>query len=140
MFADNCSLLTIKGAPDVLIGRCTHYTGSAGDILPLDSNLLSMIEEIKDRWSSQGRRVILLARKIFSREQAGSNDLESEMMRCARTGLILIGLVSIVDPPRKEIPQVVRTLKRAGIRIFMVCSSESLRSESSIADILLGHW
>ena len=98
-----------------------------------------MIEEIKTQWSSQGRLVILLARKTLSREQTKSNDLESEMIRCARTGLILVGLVSIVDPPREEIPQVVRTLRGAGIRIFMVCFSDSDCSKNSATDVLLGH-
>lgn len=79
-----------------------------------------MIEDIKDQWSSQGRRVILLARKILSKDQDGSNDMESEVLERARNGLTLVGLVSIVDPPRDEIPEVVRTLRGAGIRIFMV--------------------
>ena len=123
------SLLTIKGAPDVLIARCTHFTGSAGDTHPLDENTRSAIEEIKDQWSSQGRRVILLARKILSREQTRSNDLEAEVMERSRTGLTLVGLVSIVDPPRSEIPEVVRILRGAGIRIFMVCPLPSSATE-----------
>ena len=53
---------------------------------------------------------------------------------------MLVGLVSIVDPPREEIPQVVRTLRGAGIRIFMVCFPDSHCSENSAADVLLGHW
>lgn len=44
-------------------------------------------------------------------------------MSHAKTGLILVGLVGIVDPPREEIPGVVRTLRRAGVRIFMVSFS-----------------
>ena len=79
-----------------------------------------MIEEIKDEWSSQGKRVILLARKILSREQATSYDMETAVLEGSRGGLTLVGLVSIVDPPRGEIPEVVRILRGAGIRIFMV--------------------
>ena len=80
-----------------------------------------MIEGIKDDWSAHGKRVILLARKILPAPQvAMSNDLESEIMESAKTGLTLVGLVSIVDPPRAEIPEVVSTLRGAGIRIFMV--------------------
>ena len=98
-----------------------------------------MIEDIKDKWSSQGRRVILLARKIVSREQTRSNDLESEMMKCSRTGLTLVGLVSIVDPPREEIPQVVYTLRGAGIRIFMACSPNLRGPKAPSVDVLLGY-
>lgn len=114
------SLLTIKGAPDILIGRCSHYTSMSGDTHELDETTLSIVEEIKNQWSSQGRRVILLARKILSKSGTRSDDMESEILHRSKDGLTLVGLVSIVDPPRNEIPEVVRTLRGAGIRIFMV--------------------
>ena len=41
-------------------------------------------------------------------------------MEHARTDLTWIGLVGITDPPTEDIPEVVRMLRRAGIRIFMV--------------------
>ena len=88
-----------------------------------------MIEGIKNDWSTHGKRVILLARKILpAQPHAVSNDIESEVLESAKTGLTLVGLVSIVDPPRAEIPEVVGTLRRAGIRFFMV----SLRSKRVI--------
>lgn len=114
------NLLTIKGAPDSLVSRCSHYTSMNGDSHKLDETTLSTIEEIKNQWSSQGRRVILLARKILSKSGTWSDDTESEVLHRSRDGLTLVGLVSIVDPPRNEIPQVVRTLRGAGIRIFMM--------------------
>lgn len=78
---------------------------------------------IKDDWASQGRRVLLLARKSISSSvfptSMSETALESEMYNQALTGLTLVGLVGIVDPPRPEIPDVVDTLRTAGIRIFM---------------------
>jgi sodium/potassium-transporting ATPase subunit alpha len=83
------------------------------------------IEDIKNTWSSQGKRVILLARRTLSKEHIltdpSSSQFEDEVMRHARTDLTLVGIVGIVDPPRDEIPYVVSTLRGAGIRIFMVC-------------------
>ena len=120
-------LLTIKGAPDVLIDRCTHFTSNSGDTTVLDSNIRSMIEEIKNDWSAHGKRVILLARKILPAQQPMmSNDLESHITENAKTGLTLVGLVSIVDPPRAEVPRVVQTLRGAGIRVFMVIFQSTL--------------
>ena len=118
------SLLTIKGAPDVLIGRCSKYTSIDGETTDLDATTRDKIEDIKNKWSSQGRRVILLARKIVSREHILSDPLtsqfEDEVSHHARSDLTLVGIVGIVDPPREEIPYVVSTLRGAGIRIFMV--------------------
>jgi sodium/potassium-transporting ATPase subunit alpha len=116
--------LTIKGAPDVLIDRCSKYTSIDGETQELDATTRATIEEIKNIWSSQGKRVILLARKIVPKENIvidpSSSQYEDEVMRLARTDLTLVGIVGIVDPPRDEIPYVVSTLRRAGIRIFMV--------------------
>lgn len=128
-------LLTIKGAPDVLIDRCSHFTSNSGDTTVLNSNIRSMIEGIKDDWSAHGKRVILLARKILPAPLlTRSNDVESDIMESAQTGLTLVGLVSIVDPPRAGIPEVVRVLRGAGIRIFMVTGDFALTAQAIATD------
>jgi len=105
---DDGSLLTIKGAPDVLITRCTKYTTIEGVTKNLDDSTRSKIEEFKNTWSSQGKRVILLARKTICKEQminaATSSHFEEEVVHHAKTGLTLVGILGIVDPPRDEIP------------------------------------
>ena len=108
----------------MLIGRCTHFINNDGDTDTLDRSKRAVIEDIKNQWSSQGKRVILLARRVISKEQLqsspSSNSFEVEVMDLARSGLTIVGMVGIVDPPRDEIPEVMRILRGAGIRIFMV--------------------
>ncbi|KAH8589244.1 hypothetical protein B0O99DRAFT_692649 [Bisporella sp. PMI_857] len=137
-FRPEDTLLTIKGAPDVLIGRCSKFTTSQGTTQPLDDTSRAMIEEIKNDWSSQGKRVILLARKTISKEQISSHptssQFENEVMSHARDGLTLVGIVGIVDPPREEIPYVVSTLRGAGIRIFMVTGDFALTAQAIAAE------
>lgn len=117
-------LLTIKGAPDVLIGRCSKYVTSNGEVRSLDDSVRAQIEDIKNKWSSRGKRVILLARKTIKHDelesQNTSSEFEHEISIHARADLTLVGIVGIVDPPRDEITSVISTLRRAGIRIFMV--------------------
>ncbi|CAG8960687.1 hypothetical protein HYFRA_00013455 [Hymenoscyphus fraxineus] len=137
-FRHDDMLLTIKGAPDVLIGRCTRYTTARGESQVLDQGTLARIEEIKNTWSSQGKRVILLARKTVLKEQirepSTSALFEDEVMHHALTGLTLVGIVGIVDPPRDEIPSVVETLRGAGIRIFMVTGDFALTAHAIAAE------
>lgn len=67
---------------------------------------------------------------MLSKDETRSNDMETEVLERSRTGLVLVGLVGIVDPPRDEIPEVIRTLRSAGIRIFMV-------SQASIVQVVV---
>lgn len=79
---------------------------------------------MKDTWSAQGKRVILLARKVIDTSNVvpdpTSAEFEAQIMSEARSGLTLVGLVSLIDPPRAEIPEVMATLRGAQIRIAMV--------------------
>ncbi|KAM0146899.1 hypothetical protein ACHAQE_010494 [Botrytis cinerea] len=133
-FASDDTLLTIKGAPDILIGRCSTYTTIDGNSKALDDDVRKKIEEIKNGWSAEGRRVILLARKIVKKDELkitpDSSRFEKEISSHARSGLTLVGLVGIVDPPRDEIPSVVSTLRRAGIRFFMVTGDFALTAQA----------
>ncbi|KAE9367518.1 calcium ATPase [Stipitochalara longipes BDJ] len=133
-FRPQDTLLMIKGAPDILIGRCTKYTTIEGDSQVLDDATRAKVEEIKNTWSSQGRRVILLARKTVCKEQIRamptSSQFEEEVLHHARDGLTLVGIVGIVDPPRDEIPSVVKILRGAGIRIFMVTGDFALTAQA----------
>lgn len=110
-----------------MIGRCSGFIGEDGERKPLDDNSRLAIDRVKNKWSSQGKRVILLARKVIKKEnvraEPSSSQYESEVSHHARSDLTLVGIIGIVDPPRDEIPTVIQTLRRAGIRVFMVCSS-----------------
>ncbi|EOO00222.1 putative h k atpase alpha protein [Phaeoacremonium minimum UCRPA7] len=127
-------LLTIKGAPEILIDRCSRYIGSSGASHPMNEAARMKIEIMKNEWSAKGRRVLLLAHKTISRDSVKASTIssafETEMLTQARSGLTLVGLVAIVDPPRPEIPDVIRTLKGAGIRIFMVTGDFALTARA----------
>ncbi|KAK9358867.1 hypothetical protein V1504DRAFT_477581 [Lipomyces starkeyi] len=133
-FAGDKLLLTIKGAPDILVTRCDKYINPDGLSCPLDSNTRAVIENVKNKWSREGKRVILLARKIIPSSSTAaalsSWEFERQAMEHASAELTLVGIVGIVDPPREEIPGVISTLRKAGIRIFMVTGDFVLTAEA----------
>ena len=55
-------------------------------------------------------------------------------MEATNDGLELVGLVGIVDPPREEIPEVVCTLRRAGVKIYMVTGDFKLTAQAIAAE------
>ncbi|QIX01269.1 hypothetical protein AMS68_006786 [Peltaster fructicola] len=132
------TVLMIKGAPDVLITRCSSYLDENGSVEPLTEAGRKEIEALKDHWSSQGKRVILLAKRRLETltfdpvEQP--REFERDIMSRASSELTIVGLVAIVDPPRAEIPEVVRTLRGAGIRVFMVTGDFRLTASAIAAD------
>ncbi|KAK5074266.1 hypothetical protein LTR64_006590 [Lithohypha guttulata] len=127
-------LMTIKGAPDVLLPRCTSYVGEDGEVHDLSDGVNATVASVKDEWSGQGKRVLLLARKILQRSSlvydTADGEFEAEALRHASSDLVFVGLVGIVDPPRDEIPSVVSTLRRAGIRVCMVTGDFKLTAQA----------
>ena len=127
-------VLLIKGAPDILIPRLKSFVDPLGEVHAADANFHKHLEQIKDAWSSEGKRVLLLARKLLPRNTLGSKpsdaNFEEDILKYSANDLTLIGLAGIVDPPRDEIPEVVSTLRRAGIRIHMVTGDFKLTAQA----------
>ncbi|KAK4927905.1 hypothetical protein LTR49_005327 [Elasticomyces elasticus] len=61
-------------------------------------------------------------------------EYELDVMGRASSELILVGLIAIVDPPRPEIPEVVRILRGAGVRVFMVTGDFKLTAAAIAAE------
>jgi sodium/potassium-transporting ATPase subunit alpha len=126
--------LMIKGAPDILLPRCATYLSQEGHPVDLYESDRKAIEAVKDDWSSQGKRVILIACKVlpewFSALNTATRAYEQAVLDEATQDLELVGLVGIVDPPREEIPGVISTLRDAGIKIHMVTGDFKLTAQA----------
>ncbi|KAJ1659965.1 hypothetical protein IWQ61_001029 [Dispira simplex] len=119
--------LLIKGAPDVLISKTKWYLNDDGSIKPFDDTLHRMVCEQQEAWSDQGQRVLMVCKRMLQSSQdlpADPDDLQS--LSAMAHSLCLVGLVSIVDPPRPETKQVVQACHEAGIRVFMVTGDYAL--------------
>ncbi|KAI9829584.1 MAG: hypothetical protein M1819_006089 [Sarea resinae] len=135
--SSDCMTLMIKGAPDILIARCSHLMAAEGHSEVLTDAHRKFIDDKKDSWSREAKRVILLARKKLPQDvctlSPETREFEDQIMRETTLGLELVGLVGIVDPPRDEIPDVVRTLRNAGIKVFMVTGDFKLTAQAIAA-------
>ncbi|KAI5460689.1 putative H /K ATPase alpha subunit [Mariannaea sp. PMI_226] len=128
------TLVTVKGAPDILLQRCSSIIMPDGKKERLTSEALSEVTKMKNEWSSQGRRVILLARKVLDEDKIlpdpNSTEMETFVKNEVQSGLTLVSMLALVDLPRVEIPEVVQTLRGAGIRLFMVTGDFGLTALS----------
>ncbi|EGG15864.1 hypothetical protein DFA_09533 [Cavenderia fasciculata] len=127
-------LLIVKGAPDVLLPKCTHVLLSNSDqVVKLSSDYLEKIQGVQEKWARGGQRVILLTKRIVcpsTSNPVGSSAYRQEVESFGNQDLTVIGLIGLMDPPRPEIPNTVATCRRSGSRFFMVTGDFSLTAAS----------
>ncbi len=125
-----------KGAPDILIDSCTHVQGSEG-ILPLDRQTRSHILEAASSMAGQALRVIAVAKKslpskaasVFSSQNPDTGNLNLEKE------LIFLGLVGMIDPPRKEAVSSIVKCKKAGIKPVMITGDHKQTAAAVAKDL-----
>jgi Ca2+-transporting ATPase len=108
-------LLFTKGAPDVLLARCTHEL--VGDEWhPLSETRRREILETNDALAGRALRTLGVAYRASLDGTLTPESLSSEMER----DLVFAGLVGMIDPPREEAREAVARARRAGIRPVMI--------------------
>ena len=114
-FRSGDMLLTIKGAPEILLPMCTHVVPASGESpLPLTAQTKRRLVAVQERWAAQGRRVLVLARRIvradalLKRSQGASADDLEEAVQKLIGDLTVVGLVGLIDPLKSDIPETVR--------------------------------
>lgn len=115
-------LLLAKGAPDVLLPKCTKYWSmKENKVLTLDTAAKAEFSKMQERLSRNAERVILLCQREFhSEEELGTNAFGEDVMEHGLEDLTIIGVFGITDPPRLETASTVAACRRAGARFFMV--------------------
>ncbi|TFY54358.1 hypothetical protein EVG20_g9732, partial [Dentipellis fragilis] len=125
-FGTDDFLLTVKGAPEILFPRCSYVLDpSGGPSIPLSVAIRDRIIAVQEKWASQGRRVLLLARRTIPRQEFPKtierfSDAFEELVGEFNADLCIVGLVGLIDPLKPDIPDTVRTCRGAGIRFFVV--------------------
>jgi magnesium-transporting ATPase (P-type) len=108
--------LFLKGAPDRLLDRCARQLAADGQAVEdLDRDFWERaIEDL----SSRGLRVLAAASRDTeaARSELSLDDLDPDR----DTGLVFLGLVGIIDPPRPEAIEAIRICRQAGIRVKMI--------------------
>jgi magnesium-transporting ATPase (P-type) len=122
--ATNLGIIFVKGAPDLLLARCTSFLTPSGDIAAMTPDALNELRQMQRRWSMNSQRVLLLARRVmpanFCHQYVDASDISETMLTELTSEMVAVGMIGIIDPPRPEIPNVVRTCRGGGIRIVMV--------------------
>jgi len=89
--------------------------------MPLETIAKARWLSLQEDLSRNAERVILLLcqRHVSPLEPLGSNAFSDEIQESI-ADLTVIGVLGIIDPPRKEVASTVASCRRAGVRFFMV--------------------
>ena len=110
---DGAVAVVTKGAPDVLLARCTAER-VAGAVRPLtDARRRQVLADV-DRLAGLALRTLAVAYRPLPR------DAEARPDPAAERELIYLGMVGIVDPPRAEARAAIAEARQAGIRVLMI--------------------
>lgn len=105
------ALVCVKGAPERLIEMAAFQRAGDGTTQPVDAEFW---QRKGDDIANQGMRVLALAeRRLDTAPGTFGPSILSE-------GLILLGLVGLIDPPRPEAVQAVADCHKAGIAVKMI--------------------
>ena len=114
----------VKGAPEGIFERCTHVRTARG-VEPLDAALRARLEQASAQLAAEALRVLALAERRL--ERADEDDVES--------GLTLLGLAGLQDPPRAEARDAVARCRRAGIRTVMITGDHPATARAIAAEL-----
>lgn len=112
-----------KGAPDMLLKRCVAVLDGE-TVRPITDEDRKKISEMNESFGKRALRVLAYAMKTEGFEE---DKLEQD--------LIFIGLTGMIDPPRAEVKDAVKTCKKAGMSAIMITGDHAVTAEAIAKEI-----
>ena len=112
-----------KGAPDVLIKRCTKFYDN-GNIVNLTEDKIQSINKNNTEMAEKALRVIAVG---FVDIDSLPNFIDTNTIE---NNLIFVGLIGMIDPPRIGVKEAVETCRRAGIKTVMITGDHIITAKA----------
>jgi sodium/potassium-transporting ATPase subunit alpha len=121
-------IVFMKGAPEIVLARCTEFMYSAGTRV-IDDDFREEYAAAYERFGSCGERVLGFAFKVIP-AVARPEVYTTDETACPKDGFTFCGLVSLLDPPRPGVAEAIATCRGAGIKVTMVTGDHPLTAEA----------
>jgi P-type Ca2+ transporter type 2C len=115
--APGLGVILTKGAPDVLLTRCSDERVGEGH-RPLTPERRAAILEANETLAGQALRTLAVAERSVSADTLTRVSVHPDER--LETDLVFIGVIGLIDPPRAEARDAVERARRAGIRSIMI--------------------
>ena len=127
-------IIFVKGAPDQVISYCKYYQKN-GIIEEMGESIRNKVLSQNRELAQEALRVLAIAYRFVDKENLD----EIKEIKDAEKELIFIGLMAMIDPPRKEAIESVKTCLRAGIHPIMITGDYSLTAKAIATEIGIYH-
>ena len=124
------TVLLSKGAPEELLPRSTTLMAADGPV-PLDDDQRTAVLHTVDEWAGAGLRVLAVAQRPLPDDMVPPREQ-------AESGLVFLGLVAMLDPPRPEVRAAVEDCHRAGVRLIVVTGDHGLTAKGIALHVGIG--
>lgn len=111
---DGTGYLFVKGAPEIIMERCTTFLSLEGQI-SFDEPMKHRIKEELKSYQVRGMRTLGFAYILLSEQ-----DENVKVEDLAKADLVWQGFVAIADPIRDDVPEAIGLCRKAGIDVKMV--------------------
>jgi Ca2+-transporting ATPase len=130
--AADAHVLFTKGAPDVLLAHCTRVL-QGREAVELDDAARTRILADLDTMTDAALRTLAVARRTLTGDAQIPKHADSAAG--LEQGLIYLGTVGIIDPPRPEAAIAIGQARRAGIRVIMITGDHPRTAARIAADL-----
>lgn len=116
-----------KGAPEILIKRCTKYI-AGNTTMNMTVEKTSYIHHQNEQMANRALRVIAVSYKdVETIPTTIDTSLENDLTFC--------GLIGMIDPPREGVKEAIETCKKAGIKTVMITGDHILTAKAIANDL-----
>jgi potassium/sodium efflux P-type ATPase len=131
------SVAFVKGAPEAVLERCETLAAPDGGTRPLTAADKDQVAALLASLAADGLRVLALADRELTALPATGPD-HREWREAVESGLRLLGVVALADPPRAGVADAVAACHRAGIRINVVTGDHGLTAAAIARQVGIG--
>jgi Ca2+-transporting ATPase len=119
---DGQLLCCMKGALETVLPSCesAYFEGRS---VPMDQAMIRRVHDVGEQMASDALRVLAFAFKAMS-------NVRSDFERNSESGLVFLGLMGMIDPPREEVKEAVRKCDTAGIKVVMITGDHKATAEA----------
>lgn len=115
----------MKSAPEAVLEVCTHiWDGKA--VRKLTVHDIQDIHARNDLWASGAMRNLAFATRVFDK-QMNVEDLD---LKTVEQKMVFMGMVSMIDPPREDVPEAMQIARAAHIPVSIITGDNALTARA----------